>query len=297
MSRDRLVDGDELPRAGSGSGRDLPWAAEVRRVLGPRPWKYFVAAGADSANSGETTFGTWSLIPRVLTGLDRVDTSVELFGKYLAAPIVVGPFVADHLFAPQGLLELAEAASEAKLALIVSEEATTPLSEVVGAHPDPWLQIRAAGTTTRARQMVDVAAAHAIRVLVVTVLAPAHAAPGCEPGGVEIGSELLARGLRTVGSSAGVDQLDAFPRWTWDDLLDVVGYAAACGIQVVAKGVLDPCDARRAEEVGCAGVIVSNTGGSATPPARIADRPTTHGPGGVLLRLRGNDRRRSPPWG
>ena len=241
----------------------LPFAQEARRALGEPLYRYLLGRSSDAegVDANAAALGRHRLVPRVLRGAGKVDISVRLAGRTVAAPLAIGAYAGDRLFHPNGLLPIARLCRTLDLPLFVSEETVTPLADTTAEHDDCWLQLRAAGPRERVMRLCDMAAKAGARGVILTVLAPTHPVTTMQPGGFSVGRELAARGWSTIGSDApGIAPLPTFPAWTAADLASVVRHAEAAGLPVLAKGILHPGDAGMAEDAGCAGVILSNIG-------------------------------------
>ncbi|HMV89838.1 MAG TPA: alpha-hydroxy-acid oxidizing protein, partial [Cyclobacteriaceae bacterium] len=101
-------------------------------------------AGAEATlQANRNAFDQWQIVPRMLNDVSRRDTSIELFGQRLPAPL---------LFAPVGVLEMvhakadiavAKAAARLQLPYIFSNQASRPMeacAEVMGNSPK-WFQL------------------------------------------------------------------------------------------------------------------------------------------------------------
>lgn len=242
----------------------LPHADEAKTALGEPLFRYMMGKPFDgdvNADANEAAFRRYSLVPRVMSGADRPDLSLEFCGRRFAAPIVAGAFAGDRVFHADGLLPIASVCRDLNLPLVISEETVTPLAEICSVHKGAWLQLRAAGPLERIKRLADHAAEVGAMGLVLTVLAPVHPVQGLQPGSFSIGQEIANRGWSTIGSEGpGVQPLDAFPAWSWKEIAAVAGHLQALGLPLLVKGVLRAEDAAAAIDAGCAGVIASNIG-------------------------------------
>ncbi|MCW2579964.1 MAG: Lactate 2-monooxygenase, partial [Blastococcus sp.] len=76
--------------------------ARAKRALNARAYAY-VAGGAGAEvtqRANEAAFDKWAVVPRVLRDVSSRDTSVELFGRRLPAPLLLGPVGALELVHP-----------------------------------------------------------------------------------------------------------------------------------------------------------------------------------------------------
>lgn len=244
----------------------LPFAEEAKARLGEMLYRYLLGGARDASegasDANASALGRHRLLPRLLTGVESVDTGVSLWGRQFGAPLAVGAFAGDRVFHPEGLLPVAQVCHKLALPLIVSEETVTPLDEITAIHDACWLQLRGAGSLERITRLLDLAAASGCMGVVFTALAPTHPTAGLQPGGFSIGQEIAARGWSTIGAEAtgGVAALPTFPAWSWETFGDVCRLAGERGLPVLIKGVLHPDDANRAGEAGASGIIASNIG-------------------------------------
>ena len=76
----------------------------------------FADGGAENEHTlrqNEAAFSTHELLPRPLNGVSERDLSVQLFGKTLALPVILGPTGLSGLFWPDGEIATARAAAAA----------------------------------------------------------------------------------------------------------------------------------------------------------------------------------------
>jgi L-lactate dehydrogenase (cytochrome)/(S)-mandelate dehydrogenase len=88
---------------------------KARSVL-PRPIFDFADGGAEDERTlrrNETAFSDFGLLPRPLRGAGERDLSIELFGKSLRLPVLIGPTGLSGLFWPGGECAAARAAAVA----------------------------------------------------------------------------------------------------------------------------------------------------------------------------------------
>ncbi len=244
--------------------QSMPFAEQAIRTLGEDLFRYILGRASDNddgQDANEVEFTRYTLVPRVLRGIQASDISTDFLGYRAAAPVAVGAFAGDRLFHPDGLLPIARICRDLALPLMVSEETVTPLAEICAEHRSSWLQVRAAGPVERIMRLADLAAGCGTAGLVLSVLAPVHPVRGLQPGGFSIGEAIAARGWSTIGSTGpGVEPLPAFPAWGWAEIRGIVGHCAQAGLPVLLKGILHPDDAGLAQNAGASGVIASNIG-------------------------------------
>ena len=119
--------------------------AAARARMSDVAWAY-VAGGAGrqrTVQANRDAFDRHRIVPRMLVDVEQRDTSVELFGRRLPAPL---------LFAPIGVLELAHrdadhavarAARALDLPMVISSQASVPMEDVARTLGDAprWFQL------------------------------------------------------------------------------------------------------------------------------------------------------------
>jgi 4-hydroxymandelate oxidase len=229
---------------------------------------YFAGGACDEVTLGDNVeaWRRWRLRPRMLAGVDEVDTSVELMGAELAMPVLVAPVTYQRLVHEDGEAGMARAAAGAGTLMCLSTLATARPSKVAAAAPEArlWFQLYCFKDGAVIRALVEEAVESGFEAIVVTVDAP--------PGGRR------ERDLRTgfkIPESIGVPSVQAVlgsqramtiaetfalmdPALGWAELEEI---AAECDLPVLVKGILTADDAALAVQHGAAGVVVSNHGG------------------------------------
>ncbi|MPQ97983.1 lactate 2-monooxygenase [Modestobacter sp. I12A-02628] len=125
------------------SARRLQRAA--RRRLSARAYAY-VAGGAgdeDTQRANRAAFDRWAVVPRVLRDVSARDTSVELFGRRLPAPLLLGPVGALGLVHPDADLAVARAAAATGVPMVFSNQASVSMETCAAAMGDSprWMQL------------------------------------------------------------------------------------------------------------------------------------------------------------
>ena len=118
--------------------------ALARRVL-PRPVFDFADGGAEDERTlrrNEAAFADLALLPRPLDGAAARDLSLDLFGRRLALPVMIGPTGLAGLFWPDGERAAARAAAAAGTAYCLSHGSVCTLEELAGTGTAPrWMQV------------------------------------------------------------------------------------------------------------------------------------------------------------
>ena len=143
----------------------------ARRTL-PHPVFDFADGGAEDEQTlrrNEAVFASHDLVPRPLNGVGDRDLSVELFGKRLALPVLIGPTGLSGLFSPGGELAAARAAAAAGTAFCLSHASTCTIEDLAAAGSAPrWMQVFLYRDRGFTREFVERAAAGGYDALVLT---------------------------------------------------------------------------------------------------------------------------------
>jgi isopentenyl diphosphate isomerase/L-lactate dehydrogenase-like FMN-dependent dehydrogenase len=143
----------------------------ARRTL-PRAVFDFADGGAEDEQSlrrNEAAFASHDLLPRPLNGVGDRDLSIQLFGKRLALPVLIGPTGLSGLFSPGGELAAARAATAAGTAFCLSHASTCTIEDLAAAGSAPrWMQVFLYRDRSFTREFVERAAAGGYDALVLT---------------------------------------------------------------------------------------------------------------------------------
>jgi len=274
---------------------DLRERARRRLPLGI--WEYAERGVEDECGMARNraAFDAITFRPRVLRGVETIDTTTEVFGKPLPFPLAVAPTGAAGLMWHKGDLALARAAARAGVPFIISSASTMDLEQILEPGGRQWFQLYLWEDRSLSHKVVDKAWHLGCEALFVTLDLP-----------VPPNREYIQR--NGFGTPFRLNARNAFdvlthPRW----LAGVMGrYALEGGIptqanlpdrlrskvtkgappgalfkqddldwdgvrklrdrwpgKFVLKGILHPEDAERALAMGADGIVVSNHGGRA----------------------------------
>lgn len=222
------------------------------------------------------------------------EQAVEVLGRKLDFPVILGPVGLCGMFARRAEVQAARAAERAGVPFVESTVSICPIEEVAAATDvPPWFQMYVMRDRSFAEKLMARAAGTGSPVLLLTVDLPVvgerhrdtqNAMVGSPPAWAKIrraadlaghprwlldvgirgkphGFGNLAEAVPGAGSPAEFkDWVDAQfdPTVTWEDIAWVREHWAG---RLVVKGVLDPEDARKAVDAGVDGIVVSNHGG------------------------------------
>jgi isopentenyl diphosphate isomerase/L-lactate dehydrogenase-like FMN-dependent dehydrogenase len=227
------------------------YEALARASLPSDVYDYYAGGAGDERTLAENraAWDRWTLRPRFLTGVDRRDTSIELFGDRLSFPVLVAPWAYQRMAHPEGEVATAHAAGDAGVATIVSTTAFDILEEVARAGDGPkWWQLYVFTDRGRTAEMLTRVVTAGYRAICLTVDFPV--------AGLRH-RDTRNRFVMPIGLPG--DELVYDPALSWDDLPWIRDRAP--GLPLLLKGILTAEDALRALDAGVDGIVVSNHGG------------------------------------
>jgi len=244
----------------------------ARDRLAANAYAYFAGGAGDETTlrANRAALERIALRPRVLVDVAARSMRCDVLGADAAMPVLVAPMAFQRLAHADGELATARAVRAAGSTMILSTFATSSVEDVVAAAAPAhvWFQLYVFKDRGATKALVERAAAAGCKALVLTVDAPLLGRRE-RPGGthIELPAGVRAENLVGLGlveppgggfSLPGhfLGQLDQSLDWD-----DVAWLRSLTNLPVLLKGVLRGDDARRAADVGCAGVIVSNHGG------------------------------------
>src|SRR4051812_6685635 len=263
-----------------------------RRV--PGPIFDYIDGGADdevTLRRNTASFDDCDLVPSVLHGVSSVDMSVTIMGQRLAMPVYCSPTALQRLFHHDGERAVAAAAAKYGTMFGVSSLGTVSLEELRKAHDTPQVyQFYFHRDRGLNHAMMQRAKEAGVEVMMLTVdsitggnrerdLRTGFSIPfrltlagmlqfAIKPmWGVQYVTHERFRlpqledhvdmggGAMSIGRYF-TEMLD--PSMNWDDVAEMVRNWNG---PFCLKGIMSVEDARRAVDIGCAGIILSNHGG------------------------------------
>ena len=263
-----------------------------RRLPGPI-FNYIDGAADDEVTYRQNTasFERCDLVPNVLRGVEAIDLSVMVMGQKLAMPVYCSPTALQRLFHHQGERAVAAAASKFGTLFGVSSLGTVSLEDLRKAYATPQVyQFYFHKDRGLNRAMLERAKEAGVEVMMLTV---DSITGGNRERDLRTGFSIPFR-----LTLAGMFQFAVKPMWGLNYLLherfslpqldkhvdmgggamsigryftemldpsmnwkDVEAMVRSWGGQFCLKGIMSAADARRAADIGCTGIIVSNHGG------------------------------------
>ncbi|MER9441279.1 alpha-hydroxy-acid oxidizing protein [Mesorhizobium sp. M0340] len=259
----------------------------------PGPIFNYIDGGADDETTlrrNTAAFEDCDLVPNVLAGVGQVDMSVTVMGQKLAMPVYCSPTALQRLFHHSGERAVAAAAEKFGTMFGVSSLGTVSLEEVRQHRTPQVYQFYFHRDRGLNRAMMERAKASGVEVMMLTV---DSVTGGNRERDLRTGFSIPFR--LTLG---GMMQFAIKPRWAidylthekfslpqldghidlgggalsisryfteildpsldWKDVEDMVRFWNG---QFCLKGIMSVADARKAVDIGCTGIVLSNHGG------------------------------------
>ncbi|WP_256753114.1 alpha-hydroxy acid oxidase [Mesorhizobium sp. Mes31] len=286
--------------------RDCHNFSDFRRMAQrrlPGPIFDYIDGGADDEvtyRRNTKSFETCDLVPNVLRGVSEIDMSVTVMGQKLAMPVYCSPTALQRLFHHQGERAVARAAAKYGTMFGVSSLGTVSLEEARKISSGPQVyQFYFHKDRGLNRAMMQRAKEVGVEVMMLTVdsitggnrerdkrtgfaipfklnlagmlqfaIKPAWAINYFTHEGFKLPQldEHVDMGGGTMSISRYfTEMLD--PSMTWDDVAEMVRLWSG---PFCLKGIMSVEDARRAVEIGCSGIVLSNHGGRQLDGSRAA---------------------------
>jgi L-lactate dehydrogenase (cytochrome) len=276
---------------------------ELARRRLPGPIFDYIAGGADdeaTLRQNTTSFEHCDLVPNVLRGVASIDMSVITMGQKLAVPFYCSPTALQRLFHYDGERAVAAAAAKYGTMFGVSSLGTVSLEELRKAYKTPQVyQFYFHKDRGLNHAMMQRAKEAGVEVMMLTVdsITGGNRERDLRTG-FSIPFRLTLAGMLQFAlkpmwginyltherfklpqldehvdmSSGGIgggryftEMLD--PSMNWDDVAKMVQFWNG---QFCLKGIMSVADAKRAIEIGCTGIILSNHGGRQLDGSRAA---------------------------
>lgn len=239
--------------------------AMAKKKLDPRAYD-FIAGGVEdekTLRANREAYDHVFLVPRIMTDVSKVDTSLELFGQKLDAPLLIAPTGGKNLVIPKADELVAKAAAKTNTVMISASGAEKLIED--GTQVTWW-------TNTTGHRSKTMAQTYAKRVVdrgakLITITADNQYQSNRDRNNrnrLDYGD--MGTGLPKPGDPPHTPRLPAkaamwhphVPEMTWDE----IGWIkSAVNIPVVVKCVMAPEDAELVVKNGADGIVVSNHGG------------------------------------
>ncbi|WP_343565303.1 alpha-hydroxy acid oxidase [Kiloniella sp. b19] len=272
-----------------------------RRLPGPI-FNYIDGAADDEVTYRQNaqSFESCDLVPNVLRGVSDIDMSTTVMGQKLDMPVYCSPTALQRLFHHRGEHAVAAAAAKYGTLFGVSSLGTVSLEEVRKTYDNPQVyQFYFHKDRGLNRAMMERAKEAGVNIMMLTVdsitggnrerdkrtgfsipfrltlggmiqfaIKPAWGLNYLfhEPFSLpQLDAHIDMGGDALSISRYFTDMLD--PAMTWDDVAEMVQLWDG---EFCLKGVMSVEDARKAVEIGCTGIVLSNHGGRQLDGSRAA---------------------------
>ena len=269
----------------------------------PAPIFHYIDGGADdevTRRKNAESFNGVDLVPDVLRGVGDVDMSVQVMGQKLATPFYCSPTALQRLFHPDGEYAVGAAANAMGTMFGVSSLGTVSIEDLRRRYKTPQAyQFYFHKDRGVNRAMMERAKAAGVDVMMLTVdtitggnrerdLRTGFSIPLRLTLGGMMSFALKPRWILDylrhekfrfpqledhIDMSGGAISVGKYltetldPAMSWDDAAEMV---AQWDGQFCLKGVMSVADAKRAVDIGCNGIILSNHGGRQLDGSRTA---------------------------
>ncbi|GAC02967.1 L-lactate dehydrogenase [cytochrome] [Paraglaciecola agarilytica NO2] len=260
----------------------------------PGPIFNYIDGGADdevTMRRNSEAFQSCDLIPQVLTGVKDVDLSVEVMGQKLDLPVYLSPTALQRLFHHRGERATAGAAQKFGTMFGVSSLGTVSMEEIARQYDTPQVyQFYFHKDRGLNNAMMQRAKESNVNVMMLTVdsITGGNRERDLRTG-FSIPFKLNLQGLWQFATRPmwginylthekfSLPQLDAHidmgngassigdyftnmldPSMNWKDVEEMVKF---WGGEFCLKGIMSADDAKRAVDIGCTGIVISNHGG------------------------------------
>lgn len=261
------------------------------RKLDDNAWAYFAGGAGDeiTVRANRSAWDAVQLSTRVLRDLVGGHTRVQLLGRTLPHPILLAPVAFQRMAHADGEIATTFAAAMQGAGMVLSSQSSVLMEDVAkvvlgeATRGPLWFQLYFQHDRDFTLNLVRRAERAGYEALVVTVDAPCSGARDRERRvGFTLPPGISAVNLEGLPSPASMTLAPHQSRM-FDDLLhhapawaDIAWLRGQTRLPVLLKGITHPDDARRAVDVGTAGIVVSNHGGrtldTMPPTAKLLPR-------------------------
>jgi 4-hydroxymandelate oxidase len=250
-------------------------AQEFAEASLPARVRDYIAGGSGSeltAAANRAALDGVYVVPRVLADVSACETATALIGCDSAMPVAVAPMAYQRMVHSDGELGLAAACARARIPYTAAMLSSTAIEEIAQVGACLWMQLYWLQDRGVVVDLIKRAEACGCRAVVLTVDVPemgrrlrdlrnGFAFPdGIYAANLPLNDDTAHGRPSAPGRSALASHTAELfdPSLSWPDLAWLAGQVS---MPLVLKGILHPDDARRAAELGVAGIVVSNHGG------------------------------------
>ncbi|KAG2638352.1 peroxisomal (S)-2-hydroxy-acid oxidase GLO4 isoform X1 [Panicum virgatum] len=244
---------------------------ELAKKALPKMHYDYINGGAEdeyTLRENIAAYGRILLRPRVLIDVSKIDMSTTLLGYNMPSPIIVAPTGAHKLANPEGEVATARAAAACNTIMVLSFGSSCKIEEVASScDAIRFYQLYVYRRRDVSATLVRRAESLGFKAIVLTVDTPVLGRREADIRNKMVAPRMAnLEGLMSFDDdidSKGGSKLERFAHETLDPSLswkDVEWLKSITSLPILLKGIVTAEDARKAVEVGAAGVIVSNHG-------------------------------------
>ncbi|OUR74398.1 alpha-hydroxy-acid oxidizing enzyme [Methylophaga sp. 41_12_T18] len=234
-------------------------------------YEYIAGGGGDeiTLNRNRQKLDELLIHPHVLTDCTQGSTQTQILDETWRHPMMLAPVAFHRLVHEQGEIATAQAASVLETGMAVSTLSSVSMEKIAAELDSPkWFQLYFQQSRDFTLSLVKRAEAAGYSKLIITVDAPLHGirnraqrAKFVLPAGVEAVNlvdrpELPSAAFDASQSIVFQGMMSETPIWQ-----DIEWLQQQTEMPIILKGILSPIDAKKAVDLGIAGIIVSNHGG------------------------------------
>lgn len=233
------------------------------------------AGGEETLRNNQADLQKISIVPRVLTDVSNINTSITLFGKQYEQPFLLAPVGMLKLAHEEADVAVAKAAARYGIPFVQSTVSSCSIEEVTQTvpHSPKWFQLYWSNDRNVSFHMAERAEKAGFEAIVLTV---DTVMLGWREEDLRNGYSPLKQGF----GKANYESDDVFlhtlpdrreesiiqgilanihhPSLNWNDVIEL---KKRTSLPILLKGILHPEDAKLAIGYGIDGIIVSNHGG------------------------------------
>ncbi|XP_047066691.1 peroxisomal (S)-2-hydroxy-acid oxidase GLO4 [Lolium rigidum] len=243
---------------------------ELAKKALPKMHYDYINGGAEdeyTLRDNIAAYGRILLRPRVLVDVSNINMSTSLLGYDMPSPIIVAPTGSHKLANPEGEVATARAAASCNSIMVLSFSSSCKIEEVASScSAIRFYQLYVFKKREVSATLVRRAESLGFKAIVLTVDTPMLGRREAD-----IRNKMVAPPNENLEGLMSFDDLDStdgsklekYARDTLDPSLswkDVEWLKSITSLPILLKGIVTAEDARKAVEVGAAGVIVSNHG-------------------------------------
>ncbi|PKH04273.1 alpha-hydroxy-acid oxidizing enzyme [Psychromonas sp. MB-3u-54] len=248
--------------------------AEVAKQYISHPiYEYIAGGGADQLTlcRNRHALDKIQLLPKMLRDCTKGSSALRFMGESLRHPVILAPVAFHQLVHPQGEMATAQAASSLETTMVVSTLASHKLEDIAqNLDSGKWFQLYFQQSREFTLSLVKRAQAAGYSKIMVTVDASLHGirnraqrAGFVLPEGIEAVNlrdrpPLPQKTLAPQQSIIFQGMMTEAPTWQ-----DIAWLQQNTSLDIIIKGIMHPADALKAQQMGIAGIVVSNHGGRA----------------------------------